>query len=101
MKTVASLAALLSSLALASDASATDPKVKMIFIDHSNANLTAPCRLKGGMKGRTCVVAACVMLVPLTSTAKAMRFCPPETATAFDALSNSTWRPARRWPGTR
>jgi hypothetical protein len=117
MKKVALLAALLSTLALATGAQAADPKVKTNLIDHSNANLiTADAakavmgdalpakvwkihpasryafvsQVEGGMKGSTCVVAARVMLVPLTATAKAVLFRPLETATAFDAVANSS-----------
>ncbi len=46
-------------------------------------------QVEGGMKGTTCVVAARVMLVPLTPTAKAVLFRPQKTATAFDAVVNS------------
>ena len=117
MNKLALLAALISTLALAGTASAADPKVKMNLIDHSNANLisadaakavmgeTLPAKVwkvnpasryafvsqvEGGMKGTTCVVAARVMLVPLTATAKAVLFRPLETATAFDAVANSS-----------
>ena len=47
-------------------------------------------QVEGGMKGTTCVVAARVMLVPLTPTAKAVLFRPEKTATAFDAVVNSS-----------
>ena len=47
-------------------------------------------QVEGGMKGTTCVVAARVMLVPLTPTAKAVLFRPQKTATAFDAVMNSS-----------
>lgn len=46
-------------------------------------------QVEGGMKGTTCVVAARVMLVPLTAAAKAVLFRPQQMATAFDALPNS------------
>lgn len=117
MKKVALFAALLSTMALATTAGAADPKVKMNLIDHSNANLISAdaakavmgealpakvwkihpagryafvSQVEGGMKGTTCVVAARVMLVPLTATAKAVLFRPLETATAFDAVANSS-----------
>lgn len=117
MKKFALLAALVSTLAVAGTAHAADPKVKMNLIDHSNANLISAdaakavmgealpakvwkihpasryafvSQVEGGMKGSTCVVAARVMLVPLTATAKAVLFRPLETATAFDALPNSS-----------
>ena len=119
MNKVALLAALVSSLALSSapgGALAADPKVKTNLIDHSNANLISAdaakavmadalpakvwkinpanryafvSQVEGGMKGSTCVVAARVLLVPLTATAKAVLFRPLEMATAFDAVANS------------
>ncbi len=117
MKKLALLAALLSTLTLAGGASAADAKVKTNFVDHSNANLISAdaakavmdealpakvwkihpasryafvSQVEGGMKGTTCVVAARVMLVPLTATAKAVLFRPLATATAYDALPNSS-----------
>jgi hypothetical protein len=47
-------------------------------------------QVEGGMKGSTCVVAARVMLLPLTPTAKAVLFRPQKTATAYDAAPNSS-----------
>jgi hypothetical protein len=47
-------------------------------------------QVEGGMKGTTCVVAARVMLVPLTPTAKAVLFRPQKTATAYDSIANSS-----------
>jgi hypothetical protein len=47
-------------------------------------------QVEGGMKGTTCVVAARVMLLPLTPTVKAVLFRPEKTATAFDAVVNSS-----------
>ncbi len=47
-------------------------------------------QVEGGMKGTTCVVAARVMLLPLTPTVKAVLFRPEKTATAFDAVANSS-----------
>jgi hypothetical protein len=115
MKNVALLAALLCTLAGA--AHAADPAPKTNLIDHSNANLIAPeqakavmgealpakvwkihppsrfafvSQVEGGMKGSTCVVAARVMLLPLTATVRAVLFRPLETATAFDAQPNSS-----------
>jgi hypothetical protein len=117
MNKFALLAALISTFTLAGAAAAADPKVKMNLIDHSNANLISAdaaktvmgealpakvwkihpanryafvSQVEGGMKGTTCVVAARVMLVPLTATAKAVLFRPMETATAFDAQPNSS-----------
>lgn len=117
MNKFALLAALISTFTLAGTAAAADPKVKMNLIDHSNANLISAdaakavmgdalpakvwkihpanryafvSQVEGGMKGTTCVVAARVMLVPLTATAKAVLFRPMETATAFDAVANSS-----------
>jgi hypothetical protein len=113
MKTVLLVPALL----LASVAWAAEPAVKTNFVDHSNALLIAPdaakavmgenipakvwkiypaskyafiSQVEGGMKGTTCVVAARVMLVPLTPTAKAVLFRPQKTATAYDAAPNSS-----------
>lgn len=56
------------------------PASKYVFIS----------QVEGGMKGTTCVVAARVMLVPLTAVAKAVLFRPQKTATAFDAAVNSS-----------
>jgi hypothetical protein len=47
-------------------------------------------QVEGGMKGTTCVVAARVMLLPLTPAAKAVLFRPQKTATAFDGVPNSS-----------
>jgi hypothetical protein len=47
-------------------------------------------QVEGGMRGTTCVVAARVMVLPLTATLNAPLFRPKQTATAFDALPNST-----------
>ena len=96
---------------------AADAKPKTNLVDHSNALLISPeaakavmdenlpakvwklfpaskyafiSQVEGGMKGSTCVVAARVMLVPLTPTAKAVLFRPQKMATAFDALVNSS-----------
>ncbi len=104
-----------SALLLSAAASAADPKTN--FVDHSNAQLieadaakavmgeAIPAKVwkiypaskyafvsqvEGGMKGTTCVVAARVMLVPLTPTAKAVLFRPQKTATAYDAVPNSS-----------
>ena len=106
---------LVSALLLSATAWAAGPKTNLI--DHSNAlligadaakavmaeNIPAKVwkiypaskyafisQVEGGMKGSTCVVAARVMLVPLTPTAKAVLFRPEKTATAFDALVNSS-----------
>jgi hypothetical protein len=46
-------------------------------------------QVEGGMRGTTCVVAARVMVLPLTATLNAPLFRPQQTATAFDALPNS------------
>jgi hypothetical protein len=46
-------------------------------------------QVEGGMRGSTCVVAARVMVLPLTATLNAPLFRPRQTATAFDALPNS------------
>jgi hypothetical protein len=47
-------------------------------------------QVEGGMKGTTCIVAARVMLVPLTATAKAVLFRPQKMATAYDATQGSS-----------
>jgi hypothetical protein len=47
-------------------------------------------QVEGGMRGTTCVVAARVMVLPLTATLNAPLFRPRQTATAFDALPNSS-----------
>jgi hypothetical protein len=47
-------------------------------------------QVEGGMNGTTCVVAARVMVLPLTAAAKAVLFRPQKTATAFDAATNSS-----------
>ena len=111
-------AVLLPALVLSAATWAAEPaKVKTTLVDHSNAlligadaakavmaeNIPAKVwkiypaskyafisQVEGGMKGSTCVVAARVMLVPLTPTAKAVLFRPEKTATAFDALVNSS-----------
>ena len=110
-------AVLLSTLLLSAAAWAAGPAVKTNLIDHSNHNLITAAeaqtvmgdnlpakvwrlhppskyafisQVEGGMKGTTCVVAARVMLVPLTSTARAVLFRPQEMATAFDSLPNSS-----------
>jgi hypothetical protein len=47
-------------------------------------------QVEGGMKGTNCIVAARVMLLPLTPTVKAVLFRPEKTATAFDTAANSS-----------
>jgi hypothetical protein len=47
-------------------------------------------QVEGGMRGTTCVVAARVIVLPLTATLNVPVFRPRQTATAFDALPNST-----------
>jgi hypothetical protein len=102
-------------LALAVAAAAAPPKTR--FMDHSNHNLIDeaaavavmgenipdrvwkiyPARsfifasqVEGGMTPTgTCVVAARVMLLPLSGAAKAVLFRPQKTATAFDAAPNA------------
>jgi hypothetical protein len=105
---------LVPALLLSAAAWAADPKTNLI--DHSNSQLieaeaakavmgeNIPAKVwkiypaskyafisqvEGGMKGTTCIIAARVMLVPLTPTAKAVLFRPQKMATAFDALPNS------------
>ena len=99
-------------LGLAVAAVAAPPKTR--FMDHSNANLIAEdaaiavmnenipervwkihpasryiftSQVEGGITPNgTCVVAARVILMPLTGAAKAVLFRPQKTATAFDAV---------------
>ncbi len=106
---------LVTALLLSATAWAAGPKTNLI--DHSNAQLidgaaatavmgeNIPAKVwklhpaskyafisqvEGGMKGTTCVVAARVMLVPLTATVRAVLFRPQKMATAFDAVPNSS-----------
>ncbi len=106
----------LSALMLSFSALAAGPKTNLV--DHSNKVLIADkdalavmrenipakvwkinpasrfafvSQVEGGVKpDKTCVVAARVMLVPVTPAAKAILFRPLETATAFDAAMNSS-----------
>lgn len=116
MKFVLSLLAVLS----ASAALAAGPKTNLL--DHSNGNLISqadakavmaeniPARawkiapanryafvsqVEGGIKGSTCVVAARVMVLPLTPTVQAPLFRPRQTATAFDSQPNSSTEQCR------
>ena len=103
-------------LALAVNAVAAQPKTR--FMDHSNQNLIDEAaaiavmnenipervwkihpasryiftsQVEGGITpSGTCVVAARVILMPLTGAAKAVLFRPQKTATAFDAQPNSS-----------
>ena len=105
-------------LALLLSAPAWAAAVKTHFMDHSNVLLidaaTAKAvmaeaipdkvwkiypaskyvflsQVEGGMNAsKTCVIAARVIVLPLTATAKAVLFRPQETATAFDAKANSS-----------
>lgn len=52
-------------------------------------------QVEGGMNGSTCVVAARVMVLPLTPTVRAVLFRPQKTATAFDAAVNSSTEACR------
>jgi hypothetical protein len=105
----------ISALLLAASAGAAAPKTN--FVDHSSGLLidaaaakavmdtsipakvwklypaskwTFASQVEGGMKGTTCVVSARVMLLPLTPTMKAVLFRPEKTATAYDAVANSS-----------
>ena len=99
-------------------ASVLAAEVKTNFMDHSNDALideasakavmreTIPARVwkiypasryifvsqvEGGMNAsRTCVVAARVMVLPLTATVGAVLFRPQKTATAYDAKTDSS-----------
>ena len=103
-------------LMMAAVATAAPPKTN--FVDHSNANLidaadakalmdeAIPARVwsiyparsfvfssqvEGGVTpAGTCVVAARVMLLPLTAAAKAVLFRPQKVATAYDAVPNAS-----------
>jgi hypothetical protein len=118
-KLLIATAATLSALLLAASAQASDPKKmagNKRLMDHSNALLISPevakqvmddnipekvwqitkgsqyvwvSQVEGGMKGTTCVVAARVMVLPLTTTLNAPLFRPRQTATAFDSAANS------------
>ena len=57
------------------------PASKWGFVSHVEGGLTS---------GGVCVVTARVMMVPLTSTLKAVLFRPEKTATAFDGQPGST-----------
>ena len=53
-------------------------------------------QVEGGINAsRTCVVAARVMVLPLTAAAKAVLFRPQKTATAFDAATDSSTEQCR------
>ena len=111
MKFVLSLLAVF----ITSAAWAAGPKTNLL--DHSNHNLISeadakavmteniPARawkvapairfafvsqVEGGLKGSTCIVAARVMVLPLTPTVRAPLFRPRQTATAFDSEPNSS-----------
>ena len=47
-------------------------------------------QVEGGMNGATCVVTARVMVLPLTASLNVPMFRPKHTATAFDAVANSS-----------
>jgi len=48
-------------------------------------------QVEGGFnQGKTCVVTARAMMLPLTATGRSMLFRPSKTATAFDAVPNAT-----------
>lgn len=108
-------------LALAVSVVAAPPKTR--FMDHSNKNLIDEAaaievmnenipdkvwkihpasryvftsQVEGGVTpAGTCVVAARVILMPLTAAAKAVLFRPQETATAYDALPNANMEQCR------
>ena len=113
---VLALALLLSAPAWAAD-------VRTNFMDHSNDGLIDEATAKAVMgeaipdkvwkiypakryvflsqvegainASRTCVVAARVMVLPLTATARAVLFRPQKTATAFDAAADSSTEQCR------
>jgi len=110
---------------LATSAQAADPKKlpgNKRLMDHSNALLisqreaielmdqTIPekvwlltkgsqyvwvSQVEGGLKNGTCVVAARVMVLPVTVTLNAPLFRPRQTATAFDAVPQSSTEACR------
>lgn len=110
-------------LALLIAAPAWAAGVKTNFMDHSNESLIDEASTKavmaeaipdkvwkiypasryvflsqveGGLNAsRTCVVAARVMVLPLTATAKAVLFRPQKTATSFDAEADSSTEQCR------
>ncbi len=109
-------------VALLASASALAAEPKTRFIDHSNSNLISEkaatslmaaiipatvwrvypatkyafvSQVEGGMNGTTCVVAARVMVLPLSPTMKAALFRPRETATAFDSATGSSTEQCR------
>lgn len=114
------LAVLAAAAFAAGSAQAEDPKKlpgNKRLMDHSNPSLIAPdeakkvmdenipekawkiikgsqyvwlSQVEGGLRGTTCVVAARVMILPLTATLNVPVFRPRNTATAFDAAANST-----------
>ena len=120
MNTLPAFALVLSAVVLATSADAADPKKmagNKRMMDHSNAALISAddavkvmdenipekawkiikgsqyvwlSQVEGGMNGTTCVVTARVMVLPLTATLNAPLFRPKNTATTFDAATNST-----------
>lgn len=110
-------------LALLIAAPAWAAGVKTNFMDHSNESLIDEASAKavmaeaipdkvwkiypasryvflsqveGGLNAsRTCVVAARVMVLPLTAAAKAVLFRPQKTATSFDAAADSSTEQCR------
>lgn len=108
-------------LALAVSVVAAPPQTR--FMDHSNKNLIDEAaaievmnenipdkvwkihpasryiftsQVEGGVTSAgICVVAARVILMPLTAAAKAVLFRPKETATAYDALPNANMEQCR------
>ena len=62
-----------------------------VWAIHPASRFVFSSQVEGGLKnGTTCVVAARVMLLPLTAAAKAVLFRPLKMATAYDALPNAT-----------
>jgi hypothetical protein len=48
-------------------------------------------QVEGGFnQGKTCVITARAMMLPLSATGRSLVFKPNKTATAFDALANAT-----------
>jgi len=120
MKLLTLSAFALSTLMLAHSAQAADPKKlpgNKRLMDYSNSNLISKdeaksvmdenipekawklvkgsqyvwlSQVEGGMRGTTCVVAARVMVLPLSASLNVPLFRPRQTATAYDAVPNSS-----------
>jgi len=120
MKLLTLSAFALSTLMLAHSAQAADPKKlpgNKRLMDYSNSNLISKdeakrvmdenipekawklvkgsqyvwlSQVEGGLRGTTCIVAARVMVLPLSASLNVPLFRPRQTATACDAVPNSS-----------